>query len=318
MVEKHNASIRNRIHGDSLEWNEAAALINNLGIVRLGLACLLILGVTMKSVGSEVIDDYPYLTTDVSVADGSLVLDIAGKIWTISKNGRLATQLTGGAYFLSRPRWSKDGTKILVHAKSGSGMAIMYIDLAARKLRPLVDSDMNARDAAWHPDGERVIFALDGQESQLDIWEVDLPTGLTWRLTNYPGDETSPAWSKNGLHLAWVNKINDRYALILRRYGEADTTVLESVVPISSLSWRPDDSLITFLRHSEKKVTLEMAILADPVVVKTIDDSENHVAAPVSWRDRMTLFYTADGSIRTRNFEDKRSQQVHFRALIVE
>ena len=272
----------------------------------------------MKSVGSEVINDYPRLTTDVSVANGSLVLDIAGKIWTISKNGRQATQLTEGAYFLSRPRWSKDATKILVHAKSGDGMTIMYIDLDTRKLSPLVDSDINARDAAWHPDGERVIFVSDGGESQLDIWEVDLPTGLTWRLTDYPGDETSPAWSKNGLHLAWVNRLNDRYALILRRYGEADRTILESDVPISSLSWRPDHSLITFLRHSEKKVTLEMAILADPVVVKTIDGSENHIASPVSWSDRMTLFYTADGSIRTRNFEDMRSQQVHFRALIVE
>ena len=283
----------------------------------MGVASLLIFQFSLTCFGAEFVRD-PNLTVDVSQVDGTLLIDIGGKIWTLPKNGGQATQITQDTHDLSQPRLSWDGTKILVNSKSTDGMTTMYVDLATNDLYPLTTADMHTQDAAWHPDGERVIYASRNHENQLDIWEVDLLTGLTWRLTNTPDDDSSPAWSQNGRHLAWIRKMNDRYILILRRHSEADKVILESDLRISSLSWRPDGSLISFLQHQDKKVTLDMAILSDPAVIKTLDREVNLITAPVSWVNRMTMFYTADGTIRSRHFGDRHSRQIHFRALIVE
>ena len=318
MVEKYYASIRNRIYGNSVEWDEAATLINKLNISNMGVISLFIFNVSLTCFAAELVREYPNLTVDVSQVDETLLIDVGGRIWTLPNNGGQAIQITQNTHDLSQPRLSWDGTKILVNANSTESMTTMLVDLATNELYPLITANMNTQDAAWHPDGERVIYASRNHEHQLDIWEVDLLTGLTWRLTNNPDDDSSPVWSQNGRHLAWIRKMNDRYSLILRRHSEADKVVLESDLRISSLSWRPDNSLISFLRHHENKVTLDMVILSDPTVIKTLDREDKLVTAPVSWINRMTMFYTADGTIRSRHFGDRYSRKIHFRALIVE
>ena len=300
-----------------MEWDEATTLINKLSISNMGVASLLIFKFSLTCFGAEFVRD-PNLNVDVSQVDGTLLIDIGGRIWTLPKNGGQAIPITQDTHNLSQPRLSWDGAKILVNSKSTEGMTTMYVDLATNELYPLVTADMNTQDAAWHPDGERVIYASRSHEHQLDIWEIDLLTKLTWRLTNNPGDDSSPAWSKNGRHLAWIRKINDRYSLILRRHSEADKVVLKSDLRISSLSWRPDGSLISFLQHHDKNVSLDMAILSDPAVIKTLDREDNLVTAPVSWVNRMTMFYTADGAIRYRHFEDRHSRKIHFWGQFVE
>jgi hypothetical protein len=103
---------------------------------------------------------------------------------------------------------------------------------------------------------------------------------------------------------------------MLRRRGEPDIALVESTARLAAPSWRPDGSLLTFQRQTDTGNTLEMVILSEPVLVRPIEVAEKLVTAPVSWRDRMHMLYTADGSIRTRGFEDRRSRPLNFRARV--
>ena len=256
------------------------------------------------------------LSVDASPADGRLVIDLVGDLWILPSKGGQAERFLDAEEAIRRPRWSPTGDRILYQVSGIDGTSIWVTPSAIAAARRISEQGVHSQDAAWHPDGTRIVFASDRHTSGLDLWELDLPTGLSWRVTTAAGDESEPAWSMNGRHLAWIQQTDSGYALMLRRRGEADVAIVESDTKLSAPAWRSDGSLLTFVRHGPEGRTLEMAILSDPVLTRVIESGEDIVSAPVSWANRQLMYYTADGLIRQRGFEDRRSRPVHFRAFM--
>jgi len=277
---------------------------------------LLLLLASLPLGADEIVSENSNFSIDVSPIDGRIAMDLMGDIWTLPESGGQATLLTGGNQQASSPRWSPDGSRVLYESGTSAGSELWTTDAAGASSSQINNTDFHDQDAAWHPQGDRIVYASDRHGSGLDLWETDVATGLAWRITSQSGDESDPAWSANGRHLAWISRNEDRYALMLRRHGEADFAVLESANRISALSWRPDGSLLTFLRDNEAGKSLEMVILSEPVLVRSVAADEEFFEAPVVWRDRMHMLYTADWTIRTRGFEDRRSRPLHFRAFV--
>jgi hypothetical protein len=277
---------------------------------------ILLFGVSLPLQADIILTDGQDIGVDVSPVDGSIAMDLMGSIWTMPSNGGQARQLTDGQVPAMAPRWSPDGTSIIYQVPTASGTEIWRLDVGSAESQRISDPNFHNQDPSWHPQGERIVFSSDRDDSGLDIWETDLPTGLSWRITSNAGDETEPAWSRNGRHLVYIQKTGDQFALVLRRLGEADQELVNSSSKLSSPSWRPDGSLVTYLRHSEDGPALEMVILSDPPLVRVLAAGEDYFSAPVSWRDRTHLIYTADGAIKTRGFEDRRSRRLRFRAIL--
>jgi hypothetical protein len=280
------------------------------------LALLLVASVLPVAGADDVLTAGSDLSVDASPVDGRLVMDLVGDLWTLPASGGEADLFLDANVELRRPRWSPTGDGILFQSVAREGTSIWLTDVRDPTPRRISPAGIHSQDASWHPDGGRIVFASDRHGSGLDIWETDLETGLSWRLTNSAGDDSAPTWSANGRHLAWISETENGFALMLRRRGEQDIALVESEAKLSNPAWRSDGSLLTFLRHGTDETSLEMAILSDPVLVRVIESGEKLVAAPVSWRDRHTMFYTANGLIRHRGFEDRRSRPVHFRALV--
>ena len=253
---------------------------------------------------------------DVNVRDGRIAMDLLGAIWVMPPDGGAATKVTDELLPARRPRWSPDGSRILYALSGAAGLRILHVadgSIASASSGHFVD-----RHASWHPDGERIVFSSRRGDSGFDIWETDLPTGLSWRLTNQDGDETEPAWSANGRHLAYIHQRDGEYALFLRRRGEPDVEIFRSDEPISSLSWRPDGSLLSFIGRDAGDAAIYLSILSEPPITRPMLSGEAFHDAPVSWRGRDRLFFTANGEIRTRGFDAHRSSSVPFRALLEE
>ena len=263
----------------------------------------------------EIVTRGSNLTVDAG-KDARLLMDLSGALWLVPHGGGLAEHVVEDPGLVRRPRWSPDGNRV-VYASNGNGQRGLKIhELDSGTSQPLGSSTWLDLHPSWHPAGERVVFASDRRDTGFDIWEVDVRTGLEWRLTSDAGDETDPAWSANGRDLVYVRREADSWSLVLREHGQPEEILVSGEQRLAGPSWRPDGSLIMFWRHDTDGIALDMVILSRPRLVRRYMDGEDYTTTPVSWLDRHRMYYSADGRIRQRLFNSWSSKTVPFRATI--
>lgn len=262
-----------------------------------------------------------YLTegTNISVdaaADGRIAMDLLGSIWLVPENGGAARAIDSGFAPSRRPRWSPDEAALVYETATAERSELRLYHFSAQRAESLGDGRYSDRHPEWHPDGDRIVFSSARRDSGFDIWELDLETRLTWRLSSLPGNETEPAWSSDGRHLVYVHENDGNWSLVLRLHGQPDETLVTSTEPLAAPSWRPDGSLISYLRHDDDGWAVWMTILADPRLHRPLVEGRDFFLAPVAWLDRQRMLYTADGRILKRRFDSWSSRPVPFRARV--
>lgn len=256
------------------------------------------------------------IALDVSRRDGSIALDLLGGIWVVPETGGVATLLTDALQFGRRPRWSPDGKFIAYQATTAGSSQLWLVGADDNTDRRLSEGLYFDQHPYWHPDGERLVFSSARRNSGFDIWEIDVPTGLAWRLSSHPGDETEPAWSADGQDLLYVWHANDRWALVLRRRNAPEMNLVVSDTALAAPAWRPDGSLVTYLQERDGVYTLNMLILSQPPLVRQLAAGEDFFPSPVAWLDRERFLYAADGRIKGRDLDGWQTRPVPFRAVV--
>ena len=276
---------------------------------------LFLLLASIASQADETITRGNNLSPDVA-GDGRLAMDLAGEIWVVPPGGGAATNIIAEPGSAQRPRWSPDGSRIAFTAVTQEKHGIWIHDTGSEQAQHISQGSNFDLHPAWHPDGQRLTYASDRSGTGFDLWEYDLPSGLHWRLSSRPGDETEPDWSANGRHLVYIHSIDGQWSLVLRRLGEPEEILVSGSERLAGPSWRPDGSLITFWREGDDETTLDMVILSQPRLVRRYMGGEDYVRSPVSWLDEHRMFYSAGGVIRQRLFNSWSSRTVPFRATI--
>ena len=261
------------------------------------------------------IDRGANMSVDVS-RDGRLAIDLRGDIWIVPGGGGEAQQITQNLKSARRPRWSADGSKLVYSAVSGDQQGIWIHDILGGESRNLSAGAALDLFPSWHPDGQRILYSSELHGTGIDLWEIDIPTELRWRISDRPGDETEAAWSANGEDLVYVHYRDGTWSLILRKKSQPEEVLVRSSNRIAAPSFRPDGSLITYFQLGDAGTSIDMVILSQPRLVRTYAANEPFFPAPVSWVNRQRMYYTADGQIRQRHFDSWTSNPLHFRAAI--
>ena len=279
-------------------------------------AVLVSLAITGPAAGQQTLTRGNDLSVDAAT-DGRLAFDLHESIWVLAHDGVRAQKIAAIDTPARRPRWSPMDDAILYQARVDGLDQVGLYRFSTGLTRTLGNDQFLNQHPSWHPFGERILFSSDRQQSGFDVWEYDLATGLSWRITFRAGDELEPSWSPDGRDLLYVHRSDQQWSVMLRRFGQPDRSLVTSRTRLSSPRWRPDGSLVTFLRHAESGPRIDMIILSEPLLVRPLVEGEAFVTAPVTWQDRQTLLYTVDGSIRRRNFNSWTSSSVPFRATLV-
>lgn len=292
----------------------SASVVKTFRIATLSLLALLCCAA--PAAAQLVLTEGTNLSVDVA-PDGRIATDLLGGIWIVPMNGGPAEALAKGLLPAERPRWSPGGDAIVYQARAGSQQQLWRYDFATNDSANISDGDYFDQQPDWHPDGSRVVYSSDRRDSGFDIWETDLQTGLSWRLSSLPGDETEPAWSADGEDLLFIYEYEEQWSLLLRRRGKPDEVLVTSATRLSAPSWRPDGSLVTYLRHTDG-LHVEMAILSEPLLIRPLISGEDFFDTPVAWHGRQQMLYAANGVIRKREFNSWTSRTVPFRAIVKE
>ena len=120
---------------------------------------------------------------------------------------------------------------------------------------PSIDALISLERAASpviSPDGRFVAYTLrrtnwDENEYETEIWLADLEAGTTRQLTSGAKSSTSPAWSPDGVRLAFASDRTDRRQVyVISRDGGEARAVTNTTDSIGRFAWSPDGRSIAY------------------------------------------------------------------------
>ncbi len=121
------------------------------------------------------------------------------------------SQLTNTPAYDASPTWSPDQAWIAYETYGGGHLDIAMLSLNDASQAPVLLTDDASTDVSptWAPTGRRIAFVSD-RSGNPDIWLADLdsPQNRFTDVTNsLQTAESHPAWSPDGVHLAWAASV---------------------------------------------------------------------------------------------------------------
>lgn len=145
------------------------------------------------------------------------------------------------------PAWSPDGRKLaIVLSKSGSPN-VYVVDIGSRRLTPVTHDFYINTEPSWSPDGKSLLFTSNRGGANPQIYQVNLATGNTSRIS-FDGDYNARAsYTKDGKHIAMIHRVSGVFNIAVLDLETGATRVLNgSAGDSASPSIAPNGSMILY------------------------------------------------------------------------
>ena len=126
------------------------------------------------------------------------------QVWTMRNDGSDARQLTSSLSDKTRVSWYPTGDRLLVNTNQGAAYAV---ELANGKETGIDLGVKPVLDAVISPDGTHIAFSFNGADSPdgHDLWIESVDGSGRRRLTDMPGLQHEPTWSRDGAFLYFLS-----------------------------------------------------------------------------------------------------------------
>ena len=189
--------------------------VNYYPLMVLGIVSTLILGCVSqndKSTSTAIeierihvqVDEGTNMAVDQSPDGQHIVIDLQGRLWTMSSNGGEATPITDPFGDARQPSWSPDGEFIAFQAYWTGNWHIYIIKPDGTGLKQLTDGTQDHREPHWSPNSNQIIFSSD-RSGSYEIWQLDMSSQEYIQLTKTNGESYGPAYDLNDQFIYFVH-----------------------------------------------------------------------------------------------------------------
>lgn len=250
--------------------------------------------------------------TNVAVTaspDGeSIVMDHAGILFHLPREGGKAEQLTDVELEPAYPDYAPDGSRVVFQSYVNGNYNLWTMAPDGGDLRQLTDHTFyDDREPVWSPDGNTVAFSSDRGGDSYDIWTIDVSSQEIRQLTHDDAENYLPTWSPDGTEIAYVSEGGKTIRAINR---DGDTRTLVEAGPKETLhapAWGPSRDVAYVRVAGENNSHADLMISGEQIT-----DGEDVFALPPDWLSEDELLYTADGTIRALDRETGVASEVPF------
>ena len=271
--------------------------------------CALI-GIAMQPSGTSVrltLTEGTSMAAAVSRDGRTIVIDLLGALWTLSRDGGRATRILDDGYDARMPAWSPDGQRIAFQAYRSSTWNIWTIGRDGSDLRQETSGPYDDREPHWSPDGSRLTFSSD-RSGNYDIWTLTRASGEVRQITTHPANEFMPAWSPDGREIAFVSDRGERGIYAASVESATERIVRAESRTAAAPSWSADGKSIAYAAFEGSRSQLFAG------ASNIADTGEDVFPFRAQWTSANELIYTADGKIKTRSSAGGPARAIEFSA----
>jgi Tol biopolymer transport system component len=139
--------------------------------------------------------------------------------------------------------WSPDGQKIAFQRRpKGKNWDIFTINADGSGERNLTRNRSHDIDAAWSPDGRRLVFRS-SRHGRWEIYVMNANGGGQRRLTRTAANESRPRWSPDGRKIAYTREVGGNYELyVMNADGSGQRRLTRNSSPVArwvAFAWSP-------------------------------------------------------------------------------
>ena len=188
-----------------------------------------------------------------------------GWIWIMDLSSGVARRLTRGGGIDARPAWSPDGQVIAFVRDDTEDTEIVWVAATSGAELGRVDSPGLELDPAFSADGTKIFYSsAESEAGALDLWAVDIASGVRRPVTDAPGIELKPQPGERALVYLWKGGGRDRVVVRSGDSAEPRTLIEGSIASMARPALSPDGSTVAVNWPTQEGWDLRILNVADP------------------------------------------------------
>ena len=146
------------------------------------------------------------------------------------------------------PRFSPDGTKVVMSISADGNTDIYEMDLRGRALRRLTSGPAIDTSPCYSSDGAQIVFNSDRGGTQ-QLYVMGAGGGGERRISFGTGRYATPVWSPRGDFIAFTKIAGDGFGIGVMRSDGSGERMLANGFLVEGPTWAPNGRVLAFFRQ---------------------------------------------------------------------